>query len=44
MTGSRWFTGDDGFALVHGLYWLALNLLEERPLLISIGARSAVGR
>ena len=27
---------DDAFALVHGLYWLALNLAEERPLLISI--------
>ena len=27
---------DDAFALVHGLYWLALNLSEERPLLISI--------
>jgi tetratricopeptide (TPR) repeat protein len=27
---------DDAFALVHGLYWLALNLAQERPLLISI--------
>lgn len=27
---------DDAFALMHGLYWLALNLSEERPLLISI--------
>jgi AAA ATPase domain len=27
---------DDAFALVHGLYWLALNIAEERPLLISI--------
>jgi predicted ATPase len=27
---------DDAFALVHGLYWLALNLAEERSLLISI--------
>jgi predicted ATPase len=27
---------DDAFALVHGLYWLAVNLAEERPLLISI--------
>jgi DNA-binding CsgD family transcriptional regulator len=27
---------DDAFALVHGLYWLALNLAEDRPLLITI--------
>src|SRR5581483_9964563 len=27
---------DDAFALVHGLYWLALNLSDEGPLLISI--------
>jgi predicted ATPase len=27
---------DEAFALVHGLYWLALNLVEERALLISI--------
>jgi predicted ATPase len=27
---------DEAFALVHGLYWLALNLAEERPLLISV--------
>lgn len=27
---------DDAFALIHGLYWLALNLAEERPLLVSV--------
>lgn len=33
----QWGAGeDDAFALIHGLYWLALNLSEERSLLISI--------
>ncbi|MBV9805894.1 MAG: AAA family ATPase [Solirubrobacterales bacterium] len=27
---------DEAFALIHGLYWLALNLAEDRPLLVSI--------
>src|SRR5579875_3447867 len=28
--------GDPGFGLVHGLYWLAVNLAEERPLLVVV--------
>lgn len=28
--------GDPGFGLVHGLYWLAANLAEERPLLVVV--------
>lgn len=36
LPGQRCASEDDAFALVHGLYWLALNLAEERPLLISI--------
>jgi DNA-binding SARP family transcriptional activator len=29
-------TGDASFAALHGLYWLALNLAAERPLLLEI--------
>jgi DNA-binding CsgD family transcriptional regulator len=28
--------GDPGFGLVHGLYWLAAGLAEERPLLVVV--------
>jgi DNA-binding CsgD family transcriptional regulator len=28
--------GDPAFGLVHGLYWLAANLTEERPLLVLV--------
>jgi predicted ATPase len=27
---------DTSFAMLHGLYWLALNLADERPLLIAV--------
>ncbi len=29
-------TGDASFAALHGLYWLALNLAAERPLLLEV--------
>ena len=28
--------GDASFAALHGLYWLALNLAAERPLLLAV--------
>ncbi len=28
--------GDPGFGLVHGLYWLAANLAEERPVVVVV--------
>jgi DNA-binding CsgD family transcriptional regulator len=28
--------GDGGFAALHGLYWLAANVAEERPLLLAV--------
>ena len=29
-------SGDASFAALHGLYWLALNLAAERPLVLAI--------
>jgi hypothetical protein len=29
-------SGDDTFALVHGLYWLTVNVSESRPLLLVV--------
>jgi predicted ATPase len=36
LPGQLRASDDAAFALVHGLFWLALNLAEKRPLLISI--------
>jgi hypothetical protein len=37
--GSGQTERDTSFAVVHGLYWLTLNLAARRPILIAIGAR-----
>jgi len=36
--------GDSSFAVLHGLYWLVVNLAASRPLLIAAGRLEGIAR